>query len=151
MSQAMNILSIREMRHDDVAAAVDIDRQSFKVPWSGEEFFDSFKGKNIYSMVAVEGAKVVGCYVIRVRKTSLSLMNLAVDPAYRFQGVGTAMIADIFHRTHQTERRSIVAEVSDENVAAHLFLKNFGFNCIAIINGGETLRFQYQVPVRGPA
>ena len=98
-------LTIRPFEQSDLDGVCSIERRSFPHPWTGFEFKLSHWRNPLGFLMALRNGKVVE-YVIaeavkrleprtfRSRKRE-HLLNLAVDPSFRREGIGKALVEAI--------------------------------------------------------
>ena len=64
--------------------------------------------------------------IYELRQKYLTIMNIAVAADQRRRGVGSAMIDKLKGKLSPRRRAKLLLEVSDRNLAAHLWLKSCG-------------------------
>jgi len=146
---------IRWMIRRDVKECVAIERCSFPVPWSEDEFIRTLRRRNCIGMVAEVDDLVVGYMVYDLQAGSIEVINLAVHPAYRLAGVGTAMLDKVKSKLTFQRRRRVVCRVCEDNLPAHLWLRKNGFRAIGVDRAfydqssgcpdGDAYRFEFAV------
>lgn len=113
-------------------AALSIEQESFGHPWDEREFRRTLKQRSCDAYVALQGRrKVVGFAVYELHRERVHLLNLAVATHARRAGVGSELV----RRLQSLGRPKIVAEVSEPNLPAQLFLRRHGFVCTRILEG----------------
>ena len=90
---------IRYMIRRDMPEVLAIEQASFQCPWIEEEFLSYLRERNTIGMVAEVGEKVVAFFIYELHEKHLTLLNLAVHPDYRRQGIGRCV-----HRYHHRRR-----------------------------------------------
>jgi ribosomal-protein-alanine N-acetyltransferase len=86
-----------------------------------------------FTLVADTGGDIAGFLVARpVDHSECDLLNLAVAPSYRRQGIGRALIRGLF----ESRQGTIFLEVRESNQAARALYKSMGFQEVK-------LRLQY--------
>lgn len=127
---------IRWMIVRDMTRVMDIERAGFADPWDRDEFTERLRQRNCIGMVAeTADEKVVGFMVYELHKNRIHLVNFAVDPSYRYQGVGAAMIEKLANKLTTGGRERIMVEVAENNLDAQLFFRRMGFYCYAVLDG----------------
>ena len=111
-------------------------------------------------MVAEQGEKILGYMLYDLEKSKIRLLNLAVHPSFRRQGVGWAMLhnprmvglgAGLLTKLSEHRRMSCVLAVRDSNLPAHLFFKACGFQAIKVLrqhysdSGEDAYLMQYRI------
>lgn len=152
--QARSHLSIRWQVREDMKTVLGIDAMSFAEPWDEERYLSCIRQMKAIGMVAEIGGTghelVVGAYAYELRKDSLSIERMCVDPRYRRRGIGQAMIDKLITKLSSRRRNQITAVVPERNIAALMFFKSQGFSESRLIRAcfGEddgihmTYRFQ---------
>lgn len=126
-------IHIRWMIRRDMPEVSAIEEKSFDFPWSEEEFIRCLRQRNCVGMVAERDDKVVGFMIYELHKNRLHLLNFAVDPAYRREGVGSAMLEKLTSKLSHKRRHKITLETRESNLPAQLFLKKNGFRAISVL------------------
>lgn len=124
---------VRWLIRRDMPDIVEIESESFDHPWSEEEFTRQLRHRNVIAMVAEVGGRVLGYMVYELHNTQIVLLNFAVDRACRRRGVGRAMAEKLMGKLHHHRRTRIVADVRETNLAAQLFFRSLGWQCISIV------------------
>ncbi len=103
----------------DIAAALEIEHQSFPTPWSSAMFVLELSKPDTICLAATDDDILIG-YLIASRYAQVwHVMNVSVDPANRRSGVGSRLMAELFavadgERTHYT----LEVRVSNEGAIA---------------------------------
>ena len=84
---------IRWMIRRDMPEVLAIEHASFEFPWCEEEFLRVLRQRNCIGMVAEHGERVVGFMIYELHKNRLHVLDFAVHPEFRRQGVGRQMVA----------------------------------------------------------
>lgn len=124
-------LRIRRLSYSDLPAVVAIERRSFGTPWSLAMFvLELSKPSGICLAVLDERERLAG-YLVCSRYDDLwHLMNVAVDPSRRREGIATELIETLFERTRSDSR--IVLEVRVSNLSAIRMYERFGFRSAGV-------------------
>ena len=145
----MNDLNIRNFKYMDVDDFIRISKLSFAGEWTAEgltpEDFERetrriFQWKMIpyrlltalmgikwEGFVAEKDGKVVGGGMYIGRNNRMSVTNLMVDPEYRRQGVGQALLARRLERMTERGFPFAMAQVLETNTASLQNLRKQGF------------------------
>jgi ribosomal-protein-alanine N-acetyltransferase len=124
---------IRWMIRRDMAEVLDIERGSFEFPWFEEDFIRCLRQRNCIGMVAEHGERVVGFMIYELHKTRLHILNFAVAPQYRRQGIGRQMIDKLLGKLSSQRRVRITLEVRETNLPAQLFFKAASFRAVTVL------------------
>ena len=126
-------IHIRWMIRRDMEEVLDIEKTSFEFPWQEEDFLQCLRTRNCIGMVAEYDERVVGFMVYGLHKDHLQVLNFAVHPDLRYQGVGRQMIEKLFGKLSHERRNRISLEVRETNLAAQLFFQNLGFVATSVL------------------
>ena len=118
-------LTIRSLGYSDLPQVIAIERRAFPTAWSLGMFVLELSKPSGICLAAIRDAKLVG-YLICARYADVwHLMNIAVDPAVRGQGIGTALLEEMVSRAG--ENASYTLEVRPSNATAIALYERFGF------------------------
>jgi len=124
------MVSIRTMRHEDLAHVSDIERRSYDFPWSHGVFRDCLLAG--YQCVVLErDNEVAGYGILSVAAGEAHILNLCIDPIYRSHGYGTRLLDDILFRARTSSVSEIFLEVRPTNENAMALYKKKGFHQVA--------------------
>ena len=126
---------IRWMIRRDMPEVLEAEQQSFEFPWSEEDFLRCLRQRNCIGMVAEHGEKVVGFMIYELHKAKLHILNFAVHPTWRRQGVGAQMVAKLISKLSNHRRTRITLEVRETNLQAQLFFRAQGFRATRVLSG----------------
>jgi len=132
----MNKLIIRDMQDEDIPVIVEIEQISFSTPWSKQFFLNEICRKYAISKVAVFGGDVVGYACADYEFHESHILNLAVHPDYRRQGVATILMNEVMRRLKEKGCVFMYLKVRFSNTGAQKFYELFGFKV-------ETIRKKY--------
>ncbi len=122
--------TVEKMTNDDIQRVMEIEHASFSAPWSRQMFLSELSEAPFSSSYVVRenrSRRIVGYITFRVVFDDLSVMNLAVDPAYRKRGIGGELIRFAMRIGHTGGVRRATLEVRATNLAAQNLYKKFGF------------------------
>lgn len=118
----------------DIAAALEIEHQSFPTPWSSAMFVLELSKDGSICLAATEGDILVG-YLVAARYAQVwHVMNVSVDPANRRRGIGALLLRELFKRA-DTERTHYTLEVRTSNHGAIAMYESAGFRSAGIRPG----------------
>lgn len=126
-------IQIRWLIRRDMTDVLRIERDSFEFSWAEEDFLKCLRQRNCIGMVAEVDSQIVGFMIYELHKSKLSVLNFAVDPEWRRQGIGTEMAQKLVDKLSQQRRNEIILEVRESNLSAQLFFREQGFRAINII------------------
>lgn len=125
-------VQIRWMIRRDMPEILDIERNSFTNYWCDDDFLSCMRQRNCIGMVAEREHKVVGFMIYKLHFGRLQILNFAVAPEYRRNGVGAAMIQRLFDKLTQQRRNEIRVMLRETNVPGQLFFRAMGFRAVAV-------------------
>lgn len=119
--------NIRNAQSGDLEAILEIERLSFPDPWSTTMFRTHLYDPR-YPFLVAEGANMVfGFAVAQTVVSESELLDIAVHPDARGQGVGAGLLAALFDRCVAQGATTMTLEVRESNVAARTLYSRFGF------------------------
>jgi [ribosomal protein S18]-alanine N-acetyltransferase len=124
---------IRWMIRRDMPEVLAIEHASFEFPWCEEEFLRVLRQRNCIGMVAESGERVVGFMIYELHKNKLHVLDFAVHPDFRRQGVGRQMVAKLVGKLSNHRRTRVALSVRETNLAAQLFYRIQGFRALEVV------------------
>lgn len=126
-------LAVRRLAYADLPQVVSIERRSFPAPWSLAMFVLELSKPGSVCLAAVaprepgaSGPEPLRGYCVTVRHADVwHLMDLAVDPDHRREGVGSTLLEAVLERLPAGAK--ITLEVRRSNEAAVSLYLRFGF------------------------
>jgi [ribosomal protein S18]-alanine N-acetyltransferase len=119
-------LEIRRLTYADLPNVVAIERRAFPTPWSLAMFVLELSKPSGICLAAMRGGTIVAYLVCSRYDTVWHLMNVAVDPGKRRQGIGTALIERLFELADGSSEQYTL-EVRTSNTDAIRLYERFGF------------------------
>lgn len=124
---------IRWMIRRDMQEVLEIENASFEFPWSEDDFIRCLRQRNCIGMVAERDDRVVGFMIYELHKNQLHILNFAVRPELRRNGIGTQMSQKLVGKLSQQRRNRIMLEVRETNLSAQLFFRDSGFRAVSVL------------------
>ena len=122
---------IRPMRERDIAAVLRIEKLSYEFPWTAGIFHDCLTAG--YSCWVHESAgQVSGYYVLMMGPGEAHILNVAVAPDWRGNGLGRNLVLHAIDGARQFNTTVLYLEVRPSNEVARALYRNLGFEDIAI-------------------
>ncbi|MDQ2676707.1 MAG: ribosomal protein S18-alanine N-acetyltransferase [Actinomycetota bacterium] len=118
-------LAIRRLAYADLPGVLSIERRAFVTPWSMAMFVLELSKSSGICLAAVSGAELRGYLVCSRYAEMWHLMNVAVDPDWRRQGIATALIKHLLGEIEGTDK--LMLEVRGSNEGAIQMYRRFGF------------------------
>ncbi|HUB76533.1 MAG TPA: ribosomal protein S18-alanine N-acetyltransferase [Solirubrobacteraceae bacterium] len=96
---------IRALAYSDLPAVIEIERRAFPTPWSLAMFVLELSKPSGLCLAALKGEELVG-YVICARyDLDWHIMNVAVDPGHRREGIASALLAELYTQASDCQAR----------------------------------------------
>ncbi len=122
--------ALRDMRREDLADVGAIEAASFVSPWSEASFLPEIEDAGTWARVVVGGGgRVVGYMLARLFVDAWHILDIAVAPRCRRQGVARLLISD-FLSSATPSGVELTLEVRTGNVAAIALYANLGFQVV---------------------
>ena len=112
-----------------------IERLSYPLPWSRAMFVGELVKSSSISLGAFVQERLIGYLVVSRYVDAWHVMNLAVDHAWRRQGVATQLIEELFVRAEGAAERGYTLEVRPSNRAAIDMYEKLGFRARGVRRG----------------
>ncbi|MAT68159.1 MAG: hypothetical protein CMJ58_01410 [Planctomycetaceae bacterium] len=122
----------RVMGRRDLRQVLRIEADSFRYPWSEQDFVEHLEAPSSVALVLEECGLVVGYVVFGVDSQWADLHACVVCQAYRRRGAATRMVANVVRRTADY-LLGIRTKVAERNVAAQMFFRHCGFRAVRIL------------------
>ncbi|MEA2301258.1 MAG: [ribosomal protein S18]-alanine N-acetyltransferase [Solirubrobacteraceae bacterium] len=122
----MTDVEIRPFVYADLPQVIGIERRAFPTPWSLAMFVLELSKPSGLCLVATRSQRIVGYTVCSRYDTVWHVMNVAVDPDLRRQGIGRALLTELYDRVGDPEAQ-FTLEVRRSNRAAIELYESDGF------------------------
>lgn len=113
-----------------VAQVAALEKLCFSAPWSEVSVASELNNELSLWLVALEGNRVTGYVGSQSVLGEADMMNLAVDPAYRQQGIGQSLVAALVAALRQRGIHCLTLEVRASNVPAQTLYAKLGFRAV---------------------
>jgi len=117
---------IRRLTYSDLPHVIAIERRAFPTPWSLSMFVLELSKPSGICLAAVQSGRLAGYLVCSRYDTVWHVMNVAVDPARRREGIATSLMTHLFD-TADRPHEQYTLEVRESNDAAIALYERFGF------------------------
>ena len=147
-------ITIRRLGYSDLPQVIAVERRAFSTPWSLAMFVLELSKPSSFCLAAAIGGELVGYLICSRYDEAWHLMNVAVDPAHRRRGVGTALLAEMLGRPG-SEHDRYTLEARTSNTGAIELYERFGFTAAGTRrryyqDTGEDALIMWRVPAEGP-
>jgi ribosomal-protein-alanine N-acetyltransferase len=120
-------VAIRSLAYADLPGVLSIERRAFVTPWSMAMFVLELSKPSGICLAAEDDGGLRGYLVCSHYAEMWHLMNVAVDPGRRREGIATALIQDLLTQTGDTR---VMLEVRGSNTGAIEMYRRFGFEAV---------------------
>ncbi|HVE69065.1 MAG TPA: ribosomal protein S18-alanine N-acetyltransferase [Solirubrobacteraceae bacterium] len=119
-------LEVRRLAYSDLPQVIAIERRSFPTPWSLAMFVLELSKPSGVCLAATVHGELVGYLVCSRYDRVWHLMNVAVDPGRRREGIARELIERLLDSTGGDEAQYTL-EVRQSNDGAIALYETFGF------------------------
>ncbi len=119
-------LEIRPLAYADLPQVIAIERRAFTTPWSLAMFVLELSKPTGICLAALLDGRIVGYVVCSRYVDDWHVMNIAVDPNLRRQGIASTLLESLFAQADGPGEQYTL-EVRPSNVSAIGLYERFGF------------------------
>lgn len=123
---------VRPARPSDRAGMVAVERASFAAPWERESF--TVQPPWMFFVAEMEG-EVIGFAIGRRAADEGEVLNVAVLPERRGQGVGRRLLEKLIAKMEAEGVKSVFLEVRESNLLARSLYGILGFEIVGLRPG----------------
>ncbi|EDL62594.1 ribosomal protein S18-alanine N-acetyltransferase [Bacillus sp. SG-1] len=124
----MSDYTIRLMNTEDLDQVMEVESNSFSIPWSRDAFFNEIETNHFATYIVIEeGGKVIGYCGVWIIVDEAHITNIAVLPSYRGQGLGDKLMRSMIEIAKEMGARTMTLEVRVSNTPAQSLYRKFGF------------------------
>ena len=132
-------ITLRRLELRDLDEIERIEQASYPTPWSRSMFAGELAKPSSLSLGAVdETGALVGYLVLSRYVDAWHVMNVAVAPERRREGIASALLRQLLDETRGDARRGYTLEVRVSNVGAISLYERFGFRAKGVRRGYYT-------------
>jgi len=124
---------IRWMIRRDMNEVLAAETGSFEYAWTEEDFLQCLRRRNCIGMVAEHQDRIVGFMIYELHKTRLHVLNFAVAPEFRRNGVGIQMVQKLVGKLGSHRRSKITLAVRERNLDAQCFFRSQDFKAKRVL------------------
>ncbi len=127
---------LRPLQLDDLDAVIEIDRLSQPTPTKkGVYHYELVQNKLAhYRVLVVEGndrpSELIGFAGYWLMGDEIHVSMIAVHPAWRGQGLGARLFADLLEQAKATQAALVTLEVREHNTAAQALYRKYKFEVV---------------------
>ena len=120
-------MTVEIMNECHVSQIAELEKLCFQDPWSERSIASELENKLSLWLVALDNQKVVGYVGSQTVLGETDMMNIAVHPDYRRQGVANQLILCLIARLTERGSHSLMLEVRVSNKPAISVYHHLGF------------------------
>ncbi len=133
------MIRLRRLELADLDEIERIEQASYPTPWSRSMFASELAKPSSLSLGAVDGTDALVGYLVLSRYVDAwHVMNVAVAPERRREGIASALLRRLLDATKGDARRGYTLEVRVSNVGAIRLYERFGFRTKGVRRGYYT-------------
>ena len=121
------MISIVKMESSHVAQIAELEKLCFSEPWSENSIATELTNPLSAWLVAMDGQMLAGYVGSQSVMGESDMMNIAVSPQYRRQGVAQALVEALVAHLKERENISLTLEVRVSNAPAIALYEKLGF------------------------
>ena len=149
------MIEIRPLQLRDLTAIEEIERSAYPTPWSRSMFAGELSKPSSVCLGAFEERSLLGYLITSRYVDAWHVMNVAVAPQHRRQGIATTLLERLFELTAGRGRRGYTLEVRVSNVGAVALYGRLGFKPRGVRRGyytdnREDALFMWKDPISDP-
>lgn len=117
-------ICIRRLTPGEAFKAAELEAECFSMPWSEKAFEKLAKDEGSICLAAFSEDQLIGCCSVMNLAGDGEINNVAVQEAYRGQGIASAMLLELIRQGEKMGITDFTLEVRKGNAAAiHLYEK----------------------------
>lgn len=120
-------IKFRKMNLRDIPEILNIEKQSFTMPWSSWIFLQELISPDRYYIVADAEGTIVGYAGMQWVLDEGHITTIAVKEGWRRQGIGSQMLNILIGKARELNLKFLTLEVRASNVSAINLYKKLGF------------------------
>lgn len=120
-------MEVRKMQPADVAQVAELEKLCFSAPWSENSIRSELTNPLSLWLVAVDGDTIAGYVGSQSVMGEADMMNVAVAPAYRRQGVAERLVELLVDKLTVNNVSSLTLEVRASNEPAIALYRKMSF------------------------
>lgn len=121
-------MRIERVEPEDIKDVLEIEKNSFKDPWSRFAFESELTNSDSVFLKAVENNKMVGYIIVRKLIDEFHIMNVAIAPEHRKKGIAQNLIDHVLKNLKSG--KLLLLEVRKSNQAAIALYQKNGFTIL---------------------
>lgn len=123
---------ITKMLKCHVPQIAELEKLCFNDPWSENSITSELDNRLSCWLVAIADDKVVGYVGSQTVLGETDMMNIAIHPDYRKQGIATELISALIEALNERGSHSLMLEVRASNEPAKSLYLKMGFDVVGV-------------------
>ena len=120
-------MELKRMTDAHVSQVAEIEKLCFSDPWSENSIASELNNRLSLWLVALDGDTVAGYVGSQSVLDEADMMNVAVHPDYRRQGIGRDLVLALADALKEKGIRGLMLEVRQSNAPAIALYESLGF------------------------
>ena len=121
------MIRYERMKEAHVAQIAELEKQCFSDPWSEKSVASELENPLALWLAAVENGRVLGYAGSQTVMDETDMMNIAVHPDFRHQGIAKGLIESLIAELKERGSRGLTLEVRLSNMPAVSLYEKLGF------------------------
>lgn len=121
------MIAIEPMKQAHVPQIARLEKLCFPDPWSEKSIASELENPLSLWLVAADGEKLLGYVGSQSVLGEADMMNIAVSPDFRQQGIAKALVEELIARLRANEVHCLTLEVRASNGPAQALYARLGF------------------------
>ena len=126
------MIEIKKMTEAHVTQIAQIEKLCFSDPWSKKSVASELNNRLSLWLVALDGDTVAGYVGSQSVLDGADMMNIAVHPDYRRQGIGRDLVLALADALKEKGIRGLMLEVRASNAPAIALYEQLGFRQVGM-------------------
>ena len=126
------MIEIKTMTEDHVPQIAEMEKLCFSDPWSEKSVASELNNRLSLWLVALDGDTVAGYVGSQSVLDEADMMNIAVHPDYRRQGIGRDLVLALAGALQKKGIRGLMLEVRQSNAPAIALYEQLGFQQVGM-------------------
>lgn len=128
-------LRFRSMTRGDLDRVMEIESGSRPGAWARKDFWSKLNDPRVRGTVMEVERDLCGFSIVAIDGLCCQLMNMAIAPTWRRQGLGSAFLAHLENFSREKALTELRLAIRESNLEAQLFYKKSGFKAVDILHG----------------